>query len=355
MSTIDEQHTVPESADDWASAVARTLNDQRARTRRFLQRQEQRFAELYGQLAARQRESGTRPAGDGQGAAPDQSEQIEQLHDEIKQLQTELQRAESAGSESNSQHDSLLSELQALRSERQELIDRLTKAETPLEDRRETPAVDQQQYDDLRRRFEMAVEDVRELKAKNAELEQQRQQGADSKVNPPADDSGGNLDWEAQKRRLMAQLEDFDDDDEDEARDRLTIEGAIRITDQVVAEKEQQIEEMKCQLARRPAEADQSQAVADVLDADEVVRNEREKLRLLQEHWQEKLRKAEIEISVERAKLARERATMEEQIQSYEAQIAQLSAAESASPDTDGTKKSGRGNWLSRLGLTGDD
>ena len=40
MSTTDEQHTGLESADEWANAVTRTLNDQRARTRRFLQRQQ---------------------------------------------------------------------------------------------------------------------------------------------------------------------------------------------------------------------------------------------------------------------------------------------------------------------------
>jgi cell division septum initiation protein DivIVA len=332
MSTTDEQHTGLESADEWANAVTRALSDQRARTRRFLQRQQERFVELHGQLAAQVAKSVAPAPADGQAAGAHQSELIERLNAEVKQLQTKLRHADSAGPEATSKQDALLAELKALRSERQGLLDRLTEAETQLNNRPQTTAADQQQYDDLRRRFEMAVEDVRELKAQNAELEQQRQRGTGAKASPPADD-----------------------DDEDGARDRLTIEGAIRITDQVVAEKEQQIEEMKSQLERSTVDADQSQAVAGLLDADEVIRKEREKLRRLQEDWQDKLRKAEIEISVERAKLARERTTMEEQIRSYKAQFAQRSAAEKSSPETDGSKKSGRGNWLSRLGLTGDD
>jgi len=355
MSTHDEQPAGLGSADQWADALTRTLNEQRARTRQFLQRQQERFVKLNGQWAAQIHESLCPPPADEQATGPGQSELIERLTTEVEQLQAALEHAESTGSETASQHDALTAELQALRSQRQQLRDRLTEAESKLADGPHTSAVDPQQYDDLRRRFEMAVEDVRELKAKNAELEQQRQSGSGAPAGPPADEPGGHLDWEAQKRRLMAQLEDFDDDDEDDARDRLTIEGAIRITDQVVAEKEQQIDELRSQLDRHSVAPDPSQAVAETLNADEVIREERENLRRLQQDWQEKLRKAEIEISVERAKLARERTAMEEQIQSYKAQIEQLSAADSSSAASDGSKTSGRGNWLARLGLTGDD
>jgi chromosome segregation ATPase len=355
MSTTDEQRTGLASADEWANAVTRALNDQRGRTRRFLQRQQERFVELHRQLVSQLGKSGTSAPAGGQAMESDRAELIERLNAEVEQLRTKLRHAEAAGPDAASKQDALLAEVQALRSERQGLLDRITDAEKQLNSRLETTGVDQQQYEDLRRRFEMAVDEVRELKAKNAESEQRRERGQAAKSPPPAQDPGGNLDWEAQKQRLMAQLEDFDDEDEDEARDRLTIEGAIRITDQVVAEKEQQIEEMRSQLEPSEAVEDRTRVVAELLDADEVITSEREKLRRLQEDWQEKMRKAEIEISVERAKLARERTTMEEQIQSYKAQLARLTGGDSSSAEVDGSQKSKRGNWLSRLGLTGDE
>ena len=106
-----------------------------------------------------------------------------------------------------------------------------------------------------------------------------------------------------------------------------TIEGAMRITDEVVAEKDRLITELKAQLETVPSGDAGRQAASELLDGDEVIQQERAKLLELQESWKEKLRKAEIEISVERAKLARERSKMEEQIQALEARLAERSDA----------------------------
>jgi hypothetical protein len=359
MSITDDQRTSIDSADAWATAVTQSLNEQRARARQFLRRQQERFVELHEQLAAQLRDMTPACPTDGQqmcaDMCADQSALVEQLRAEVKQLQAKLECSETARNEALRNHDGLQTELDELRSERQRLRDQLAEAETDLK-RRPEPAAPDQQYEDLRRRFEMAVEDVRELKARNAELEQQRQRGAGAQSGAPTEDvGGGGLDWEAQKQRLMAQLEEFDEDDADEARDRLTIEGAIRITDQVVADKEQQIAQLKAQLKQDAAGDEQHKAVTGLLDGDEVVREERENLRRLQEDWKEKLRKAEIEISVERAKLARERTKMEEQIQAYKTRLAEHSDGQDSTAQAENRTKSSRGNWLSRLGLTGDD
>jgi hypothetical protein len=78
-----------------------------------------------------------------------------------------------------------------------------------------------------------------------------------------------------------------------------------------------------------------------------LIRDERENLRRQQEEWREKLRRAEVEISVERAKFARERIELDERIRNFEEQ---LSAAPSGEPNEQ-DNKAPRGNWLSRLGL----
>ena len=90
-------------------------------------------------------------------------------------------------------------------------------------------------------------------------------------------------------------------------------------------------------------------AFAQAFDQDEIIREERENLKRAQDEWREKLRKAEVDISLERAKLARERSELEERLQRLESQRSQdVSLPPSA--DGDKSKKSGR-KWLARLGL----
>ena len=89
-----------------------------------------------------------------------------------------------------------------------------------------------------------------------------------------------------------------------------------------------------------------------MLDQDELIAQERENLKTLQGQWKEKLRKAEVDISVERAKIARDRAELEEKVAQLEAEKARLSKAGPAKP---GQEKPTKGNWLSRLGLKEGD
>ena len=89
-------------------------------------------------------------------------------------------------------------------------------------------------------------------------------------------------------------------------------------------------------------------ALGEMFDQDEIIREERENLKQLQAQWEEKLRKAEIDLSVERAKIARERAELEERLHG--------GSPEEASEDDeeDGSGKGG-GRWLARLGLKDEE
>jgi hypothetical protein len=92
-------------------------------------------------------------------------------------------------------------------------------------------------------------------------------------------------------------------------------------------------------------------AVAEVLDKDEVVRQERQNLQALQDEWRDKLRHSEVEISVQRAKLARQQAELEERARQLDLQ------SRNDPPDSSGDsrEKPIRGRWLRRLGLKGAD
>ncbi|MHC4181588.1 MAG: hypothetical protein ACYSWU_29185, partial [Planctomycetota bacterium] len=74
------------------------------------------------------------------------------------------------------------------------------------------------------------MEDLRELKDQNAELREQLAQARSAPSAGPA--TGGALDWEAEKQRILAALEsDSDEEDEQAAAERMKIEDVIRETD----------------------------------------------------------------------------------------------------------------------------
>ncbi len=159
-------------------------------------------------------------------------------------------------------------------------------------------------------------------------------------------------DWESQKRRLLASLEaDSEDASEDDRRDRLSIEEAIQRTDAVVVAKDEEIQKLQKLLDEQSANVDSmavgASAVAEILDKEEVIQQERQNLQTLQDEWRDKLRQAEVEISVQRAKLARQQAELEERARHIEAQSREASTDETGA----GKDKPTRGRWLRRLGL----
>ena len=185
-----------------------------------------------------------------------------------------------------------------------------------LQIRSSIQADDSQEVAMLQSRLDTALEELRELQEANADTALQQAAVPRASATVPAV-SDQRFDWESQKRRLLEQLEsDFDPQESAQERDRLTVESALRATDQVVAEKDQEIAELRQLLENQASNigsvAVGAAAVAQLLDQDDLVREERENLQRLQDEWREKLRRAEVEISVERAKIARERREMDE-------------------------------------------
>ena len=154
---------------------------------------------------------------------------------------------------------------------------------------------------------------IRELKHRNADLEQR----AATRIAAPAAVPDGPLDWEAQKRIFLAALEAEDPTHETRRQEHLTIDGTIRITDTIIQEKDREITELKQLLTEQSQSvgtmAVGAAALGGILDSDEIIRQQRERLSQLQTEWEEKMRQAEIDISMERAKLARERADLDEE------------------------------------------
>jgi chromosome segregation ATPase len=232
---------------------------------------------------------------------------------------------------------------------------RIVELEAQLQEREAAAAAAQagdldlaQQLEDLKRRYDLALEDTRELNRRNAELEKSLQQAP-----PPAAPNSSETGWEAQKRRLLASLEaDADDESEsaDEREERLKIHDVVKKTDAVVAAKNNEIAELQRLLDEQSSNigtvAVGAAALGGILDQDEIIQQERNRLTQLQKEWEDKLRQAEVEISMQRAQLAREKVRLED----LQRAVEQLGSSE---PADEKRKKSARG-WRAMLGL-GDD
>jgi len=173
----------------------------------------------------------------------------------------------------------------------------------------------------------------------------------EAKLNIKGGAASGN--WEAQKQRMLQSLEEEEHPDARRLGERPTIEGTIQITDRIIADKDQQIVKLQKQLLQEQANKSPTtgitQEIAEVLDKDETIRQERERLTALQAEWRGCLRQAEIDISLERAKLARERAEIEEKLRAYQQSTGGGELVENGVRVE--KPKPIRGRWLARLGL----
>lgn len=263
-------------------------------------------------------------------------EDVRRLRGRVSELEQELaSRPERDQAE--------MPELIHLRAERDSLAEQVATLEARPAKEPNTDA--DQQLADLRRRFEMAVEDVRQLKTEKAKLEQEL---ATARRSPVTAGESGATDWEAQKRRLLASLEGEAPTTPQRKQERANIEEAIRVTDEVVAAKDRELEALRRQLDDASAATNPER----IIDADELIRTERHRLTELEAELHEKLRAAEMELSVARAKLTRQASELEKQRIELEAlkKSEPIQASSGTAPQSPPKRR-----WLNKLGLGGDE
>jgi chromosome segregation ATPase len=262
-------------------------------------------------------------------------EDVRRLRGRLAELEQELEARPTADL-------SELPELIHLRSEREQLVEKVQALELQLS--KASPASSDQEVSDLRRRFEMAVEDVRQLKTEKAKLEEQL---ASSRRSPALVADPSSSDWAAQKLRLLASLEGEEPTTPERRKELTSIEGTIRITDEVVADKDRTIEALQ----QRLEEAGSRSSDEHVVDSDELICAERERLAALESEVNEKLRTAELELSTSRAKLARQEAELEK----LRGDLEVFKQAGLVPNTGGGTPSPPRRRWLDKLGLGGDE
>ncbi len=211
------------------------------------------------------------------------------------------------------------------------------------------------------------------LESRNSELHSQNKELAakiaTSKIQETAPvnslEAGEMLSWEERKRLILLQMEEDSFDANQFAAslsseikpgketpaafiDRLRLE--IEHRDEEIAELRNLLDRQA--ETRSDGTAIGASAIADMLDTDELIVQERGKLQQLQVEWEEKFREGEIEASLERAKLSRERQEVSAKKQELELQLEQLQR-EHRQANAAGGSSSRR--WLAKLGLAEEE
>lgn len=266
---------------------------------------------------------------------------------EVQKLKRENSELRDAAAAASTNDGAAPPELIAVRQERDDLAARLAELESAPAPEPTPPADDsalRQQMEDLQHRFEMTLDDLRKANQVNHEL---RGQLAAAQSTAGSAIAGGGSDWASQRARLMAMLEDEDYEGVSDAarkKERATIESTIAATDRAIADKDRELAELRTSGIGIGGDAGDHQARNAAIDADEAIIAEREKLAMLQAEWEEKVRKAELEFALERAKLARDQAALKEKMFEFQKTDPQGILAN----DADGKP---RRRWLAALGL----
>lgn len=255
---------------------------------------------------------------------------------------------------------------------------------------------DEALLDELRGEVDELASMLRNADAENEDLRQQNNDLAArlastnlrSAVSSPQSSVNDALTWDQRKALILKQMErdDFDANGfigelspgrqlnrgtDDDAADRCdngtdgdaAIESPIEFVqslqreltqrDQDLRHRDDEIAELKMLLQQRQESqnggfAFGAAAIAELVDSDELVMQERQRLQALQDEWEEKFRRSEIEASLERAKLARER----QQLANKTAELdEQLEHIRREARQTEEVGKSTSRRWLTKLGL----
>ena len=166
---------------------------------------------------------------------------------------------------------------------------------------------------------------------------------------PVAGQRSETMSWEQRKEALLQQLEsEVHSETPCDPRKVLEIEKVIEQTSLEIARRDAELSDLKALLEQQAVARDGMSigvgAIAQMIESDDLVVAERLRLQEMREEWEGKQRQAEIEMSMERAKIARERLDLQEQIRSNEI---------TNPPRTEEEQKQDRprGRWLARLGL----
>ena len=197
------------------------------------------------------------------------------------------------------------------------------------------------------------AEEIGDLRIKNSQ---------NASVVQPLPES---MTWEQRKAAIMAQLTREEEDGDNDPVETDSLRQMIENTDREVRRRDEEIAELRQLLDQQSTTIGSSNnsgemvsvgaaGIADLFDTDELLSEEREKLREIQQELNDKLRQAEVELSLERAELARGRREIEQKQIELEDQLRRHERdleRNQSDDEIDDKSSSSKHRWLRKLGL----
>lgn len=313
------------NADDSLSIAKATLETQLQQLEQKMETLEQENRSLNERLS--DADQNTNDDAQAQSLDSEEREELESQLDQLKKQVDELESEKAGLQEAADADSSNAEEREAIVQENQQLQTRLAELEVQLESAGSAvPDNESERVRELKELLTAAKDEIESLQATNeklnAEIDEQGQEESEP-VNPE------DLSWEDRKRLIMQQFEDAEDDSSEK---RMEVDDIVASTEQALETKDKVIQELQQRLQSKQSDT------PNPIDLDEAIQQEREKLQQIQAEWQDKIRQAEIDLSAERARLARERTQLEGK---------QSQAKPEAESKTGGRTR----KWLDHLGL----
>ncbi len=240
-----------------------------------------------------------------------------------------------------------------------------------------------EQIDELLWQIRQRDERLNELERDRDSLQQQNvelagklaQQSVQNTVKK-SNSSNELLSWEERKRLIIEQMETDSFDSEAFVAEIQANQVASVETDEIdpvafvtqlatdlqrrneeLQRKNEEIGELRCLLeqqggTREGGLAVGAAAIAQLMDADELVAEERERLKQMQAEWEEKFRQGEIEASIERATLSRERQELAKKQAQLDEQLEHMKRELRQSQELPSTGSGPSRRWFQKLGLS---
>ncbi|MGB7326273.1 MAG: hypothetical protein WBD31_15470 [Rubripirellula sp.] len=251
--------------------------------------------------------------------------------------------------------------------------------QTQSDDLGSDPSTSSDQIEMMRLEVDELAIHLRTVENENDELRQQNSDLAAqlaasnvrSTLSNPQSSTSDALTWDERKALILQQMEaetfdaqvfvdELQSERESEAESPAefveSLVSQLRKCESDLKKRDDEIGELRCLLEqpceiRGPGEVVGAAAIAQMIDADELVLLERQRLQQLQAEWEDKFRRSEIDASLERAKLSRERQELANKTLRLEEQIEHLQR-EARQTEESGSSSSRR--WMVKLGLTDD-
>jgi len=251
---------------------------------------------------------------------------------QLTTLREELaQAAANANEASSEEHQQVLAKLLE---ERDQLQDELAVLKLQVDE--PTGGATEEELEQLRVRFENAVEEVRYLKTKNEELQNEISELSSRSSSGGRESHDVLSGWELQKQQLMAEL-------------------GGDTTQTAPAKAPRPVAPPNNSHAEPETAENAPSSLESVLDQDEEIRLERERLQQLQDEWREKMRTAEVELAIERAQNSRQRIEIQEKLFDADDQLKRAKQAADQASSSLPARSQPKRKWLERLGLADDD